>query len=118
MQLVSKPATKIPYRKLQYPTYVTDTNLDAHIRIFKKAIKANGEIVEVDINNLFGFILKDNISEWGENYVQDYPNCTFEQLEQTFCKQFRIVKNDEDICNYEIYNNKLLNVLNFTMNAY
>jgi hypothetical protein len=81
VQLVSEPATKLPYMKLQYPTYVKNTNLDAHIRVFKKAIKANGEIMEVDIINLFGFILKDNIFEWDENYVQDHPNCTFEELE-------------------------------------
>jgi hypothetical protein len=54
VQLVSKPTTKLPYRKLQYPTYVKDINLDAHIKVFKKAIKANGETVEVDIINLFG----------------------------------------------------------------
>jgi hypothetical protein len=41
--------TKLPYKKLQYPSHVKDINLDAHIRVFKKAIKANGEIVEVDI---------------------------------------------------------------------
>jgi hypothetical protein len=40
--------------KLQYPTYIKDINPDAHIRVFKKAIKANGETVEVDIINLFG----------------------------------------------------------------
>jgi hypothetical protein len=28
---------------------VKDINLDVHIRVFKNAIKANGEIVEVDI---------------------------------------------------------------------
>jgi hypothetical protein len=38
--------------------------------MFKKAIKANDEIGEVDIINLFGFTFKDNIFEWGENYVQ------------------------------------------------
>jgi hypothetical protein len=42
--------------------------------------------VEVNIINLFGFILKDVISKWGENYIQDHPNCIFEKLEQTFCK--------------------------------
>ncbi len=57
--------------KLQYPTYVKDTNPDAHIRVFKKAIKANGETMEVDIINLFRFTLRDSIFEWGENYVQD-----------------------------------------------
>jgi hypothetical protein len=37
--------------------------------VFKKAIKTNGEMMEVDIMNLFGFALKDNIFEWEENYV-------------------------------------------------
>jgi hypothetical protein len=42
---------------------VKDINLNVHIRVFKKAIKANGGIVKVDIINLFSFIFKDNISE-------------------------------------------------------
>jgi hypothetical protein len=33
----------------------------------------------------------------GENFVQDHPNCTFEELEQTFCKRFRILKNNEEV---------------------
>jgi hypothetical protein len=86
VQPVSKPSTKLPNRKLQYPTYVKDINLDAHIRVFKKAIKPNGEIVEVDIINMFGFTFRDSISNQGENYVQDHPNYIFEELEQAFCK--------------------------------
>jgi hypothetical protein len=70
--------------KLQYPTYVKDTNLDAHMQVLKKAIKANGELMEVNIINMFTF--KDSIFEWGKNYVQDHPNCTFEELEQPFMK--------------------------------
>ncbi len=31
--------------------------------MFKKAIKTNGEMMEVDIINLFGFTLKDYIFE-------------------------------------------------------
>jgi hypothetical protein len=52
--------------------------------MFKKVIKANGETMEVDIINLFGFTFRDNTSNWGENCVQDHPNCTFEELEQAF----------------------------------
>jgi hypothetical protein len=37
--------------------------------------------VEADIINLFGFTLRDNISEWGENYIQNHPIYTFEELE-------------------------------------
>jgi hypothetical protein len=52
-----KPTNKLPYWKLQYPTYMKDIDHDAHIIIFKKTIKANGETMEADIINLFGFIL-------------------------------------------------------------
>jgi len=37
--------------------------------VFKKAIKVNVETMEANIINLFGFILRDNVFEWGENYV-------------------------------------------------
>jgi hypothetical protein len=63
-----EPTSKLPYQKLQYPTHVKDIDLNAHIRVFKKAIKANGEIVEAYIVNLFSFTLQDNISKWGENF--------------------------------------------------
>jgi hypothetical protein len=53
--------------------------------------------MEVDIINLFGFILWNNISKWGENFIQDRPNCTFKKLEQAFCKHFRTVKNNKEI---------------------
>jgi hypothetical protein len=86
VQPMSKPTTKLPYKKLQYPTYIKDINPNAHIKVLKKAIKANGEIVESDIINLFGFTLRDSIFEWGENDIHDHPNCIFEELEQTFCK--------------------------------
>jgi hypothetical protein len=70
-----------PTRKhLPYLIYVKDTNLDVHIQVFKKAIKANGEIINEDIIHLFTFTLKDSIFEWGENFLQDHPNCTFVEL--------------------------------------
>jgi hypothetical protein len=74
-----------------------DIDLDVHIKVFKKALKVNGETMEADIIRLFGFTFRNNIFEWGENFVQDQPNWTFEKLEQTFCKQFKIMKNDEEV---------------------
>ncbi len=74
-----------------------DINHDAHIRVFKKPIVANGETMEANIINMFSFTLQDNISKWGENCVQDHPNSTFDQLEQAFCKCLWIVKNDEKV---------------------
>jgi hypothetical protein len=56
---------KLPYQRFQYLTYVKDTDPNGHIKVFKKIIRAN-------ILNLFGFTLRDNISEWGQNFVQDH----------------------------------------------
>jgi len=42
--------------------------------------------MEVNIVNLFGFTLRDNILKWGKNILHDHPNCIFEELEQAFCK--------------------------------
>jgi hypothetical protein len=36
---------------------VKDIDLDAHIKVFKKTIKTNGETMEADIINMFGFNL-------------------------------------------------------------
>jgi hypothetical protein len=63
--------SKLPSKKLQYPTYIKDIALNVHIRVFKNAIKENMEIVQFDIINLFGFTLKNNILKWGKNFVQD-----------------------------------------------
>ncbi len=53
--------------------------------------------METNIINLSGFTLRNNILEWGENFVQDHPNYIFEVLDQTFCKSFQTVKNDEEV---------------------
>jgi hypothetical protein len=97
VQPILKPTTKLPYMKLQYLTYIKDIDPDAHIKLLKNALKTNGEIMEADIINLFGFTLMDSIIEWGENYVQYHPNYTFEKFEQAFCKRFKIVKNNEEM---------------------
>ena len=86
-RFVIEETYKLSYRKLQYPNYIKDINPNVHmIRIFKKDIfKTNGEIVELDIINLFGFtfkdVIKDNILEWNENFVHDHPSCMFGKLE-------------------------------------
>jgi hypothetical protein len=37
--ILPEPTNKLPYQKLQYPTYVKDVDLDAHVGIFKKMIR-------------------------------------------------------------------------------
>jgi hypothetical protein len=82
---------------LPYSIYVKDTNPDVHIQVFKKTIKANGEIINEDIIKLFRFTLKDNISTWGKKIPQNHPNCTFVESKQTFRKHYKMKKNDEQI---------------------
>ncbi len=43
-----------PYRQpLTYPKYVIDVDPDVHVKVFKVTIKANGEIDDAKIVNLF-----------------------------------------------------------------
>jgi len=80
--------------------------------------------MEVNIINIFGFTLQNNILEWGKNFVLDHPNCIFEELEQSFCKHFQIVKNDEEVYmqlknfqqvdeHVEVYYKRLLKLANY-----
>jgi hypothetical protein len=47
-----------PYcRPFNYLEYVKDFDPDVHVRIFKAAIKANSEIDDVKIVNLFSFTI-------------------------------------------------------------
>lgn len=50
-----------PFKKpFNYPIYKKDSNLDVHVRIFKATIKANYEMIDEEIANLFNFTSKDN----------------------------------------------------------
>ncbi len=53
-----------------------DVDPYAHVRMFKVAIRTNGETNDAKIINLFSFTLKDIMN----NYMGDYPNCTFVEL--------------------------------------
>ncbi len=74
-----------------------DVDPDAHVRMFKVAIRTNGETNDAKIINLFSFTLKDIMSDWCNNYMGVYPNCTFVELQLAFCKMYKKVQNDEQI---------------------
>ncbi len=73
-------------KSLAYPIYNVGTKPNAHIWVFQKVIQANGEGNDLNISNLFCFTLRDVILEWGENFIQSHPGCTFVKLEATFYK--------------------------------
>ncbi len=41
-----------------------DVDLDVHVKVFKVAIKANGEIDDAKIVNLFSFTFRDIVFDW------------------------------------------------------
>jgi hypothetical protein len=47
---------------LNYPKYVKDLDPCVHVRVFKVAIKANGETEDAKIVNLFCFTFRDIVS--------------------------------------------------------
>jgi hypothetical protein len=42
---------------------VKDSNFDVHVRVFKVAIRANGETKNAKIVNMFSFTLRDIVSD-------------------------------------------------------
>ncbi len=75
----------MPYcRPLNYLEYVKDINPYAHVNVFKVAIKTNGEIENEKKTNLFSFTFKDIVFDWCNNYMGDYPNCIFAELQLAF----------------------------------
>jgi hypothetical protein len=58
---------------LNYLEYVNDSNLDAHVRVFKSTTKANGETKVLGIVNLFSFTLGKIVFDWCNFYMEDYP---------------------------------------------
>jgi hypothetical protein len=76
-----------PYHKpFNYFEYVKAFDPNVHVRIFKSTIRTNGEIEDAKIVNLFNFTLKDTVSDRCNNYMGDYPNYIFVELQLAFCK--------------------------------
>jgi hypothetical protein len=55
------PPNKHYHRPLNYHGYVKDSNSDAHVGVFKIAIKTNIETNDVEIINILNFTLGDTM---------------------------------------------------------
>ncbi len=71
--------------------------MDVHVWIFKVVIKANGEIIDEEITNLFNFTLRNNAFDWCNNYMRNNPNCRLIDLEQAFYRHYQTMQNDEQV---------------------
>jgi hypothetical protein len=86
---ISPLLPKRPYcRPLNYLKYAKDVDPNVHVRVFKVVIRINGETSDVEIVNLFSFILRDIMSNWCNNYMGDYLDSAFVELQLTFCKRY------------------------------
>jgi len=64
------PTPHMIWKFFLYPIYNEGTDLDVHVRVFQKAINANGKKDDANIIILFYFTLCDTILEWEENLLQ------------------------------------------------
>jgi len=67
------------------------------LEYLKATIRINNETDDVEIVNLFNFTLKYIVFNWCNNYLGDYPYCTFAKLQLAFHKRCRKVQNDEQV---------------------
>jgi hypothetical protein len=69
MQLVV-PYYKPFKRPLIYPKHKKDFDQNVHVRVFKVVIKVNDQIIDIEeIVNMFNFTLRNNASDWCNNYM-------------------------------------------------
>jgi hypothetical protein len=74
------PPNKPYHWPFNYPKYVKDSNPNAHVKVFKVAIRANGETKYAKNVNMFSFTFSDIVFDWCNNYMGDYLNCIFVEL--------------------------------------
>jgi hypothetical protein len=55
-------------------------DMHVHVQVFNVAIILNGETINEEIMNKFKFTFRDNVFNWCNNYMHDYPNCKFANL--------------------------------------
>jgi len=71
---------------LKYPNFKKNADPNVHVRVFNSIMKVNVATSEKYIINAFNYMLKNMTLNWGHNYMSKFPNFTFLELTQTFCK--------------------------------
>jgi hypothetical protein len=56
------PPNRSYHQPFNYHEYVKDFDLDVHLRVFKVVIRANSEIDDAKVVNMFSFTFKDIMS--------------------------------------------------------
>ncbi len=71
---------------LQYPNFEKNVDPNAHVKLFSFVVKINVKISEEYIVNTFSYMVRDTASKWCRNYMSKFPNYSFSELTQAFCK--------------------------------
>jgi hypothetical protein len=74
---------------LKHCDFKKNANLDAHVKVFNYAIKANVKTSKEYMINVFNYTLRDTTSDWCHNYMSIFFNCIFSKLIHAFCKHHR-----------------------------
>ncbi len=74
------PPNKSYHRPFNYLEYVKDFDPNVHVRVFKVVFRTNNETNDAKMIDMFSFTLKDIMFDWCNNYLRDYPYCTFVEL--------------------------------------
>ncbi len=78
------PPNRPHRRPLNYFWYVKDFDPNADVNVFKAAIRVNNEIDDAKIVNMFNLTLKYIMSNWCNNYMGNYPDYIFVELQLIF----------------------------------
>jgi hypothetical protein len=71
---------------LNYLKYTKKIGPNAHMHVFKQAIKVN-DVTQMGTKiAYFQWMLQDMMSTWGDTIVNSHLDCTFNEFAQAFCK--------------------------------
>jgi len=92
------PPSQARLRKaVSYQMYEENSDPDAHVIAFERAIRVNGETEDDEIINLFGTTLKKGPQKWHDKFLRATPDSTWRELRTAFCRRYRKEQTDEQI---------------------
>ena len=84
-------------KAVAYQLYEENSDPDAHVIAFERALRANGETDGEEIINLFGTTLRKAPQKWHDKFLRATPHSTWPELKAAFCRRYRKEQTDEQI---------------------
>jgi hypothetical protein len=83
-----EPTSKLPYQKFNIWHTWRILIMMLTLEFSRRQSKPMVRLWKLISSTCLVSLLWNNISKWSQNFVQNHPNCTFEELEQAFGKSF------------------------------